>query len=174
MSARSSLQNLSVHEELLRPMSQNEIDAMHHVSSTISYFVTGPDHPAMQQAMRLGLEAVGVRKDGALFPIEVISRVIPYGGNTVQVATIRDISDRKRVEVALLALGRLVPDGDVVAVTHGGVMYATERRLGASGRGRLSNLGAVWLEVAGDRLRIGDRLDLIDPDQALAIEPDRI
>ncbi|MCB9753004.1 MAG: response regulator [Myxococcales bacterium] len=46
-------------------------------------------------------EAVGVRKDGALFPIEVISRVIPYGGNTVQVATIRDISDRKRVEVAL-------------------------------------------------------------------------
>ena len=57
MSARSSLQNLSVHEELLRPMPQNEIDAMHHVSSTISYFVTGPDHPAMQQAMRLGLEA---------------------------------------------------------------------------------------------------------------------
>ncbi len=46
-------------------------------------------------------EAVGVRSGGKLFPIEVISRVIPYGGNTVQVATIRDISDRKRVEVAL-------------------------------------------------------------------------
>ena len=80
----------------------------------------------------------------------------------------------ERVEVALLALGRLVPDGDVVAITHGGVMYATERRLGAAGRGRLSNLGGVWLEVVGDDLRIGDRIDLIDPDEALAIEPDRI
>ena len=53
----------------------------------------------------------------------------------------------ERVEVALVALGRLVPDGDVVVVTHGGVMYAIERRLGAPDRGRLSNLGAVWIEV---------------------------
>ena len=80
----------------------------------------------------------------------------------------------ERVEVALHALGRLIPDGDVVAVTHGGVMYATERRLGAPGRGRLSNLGGVWLEAVDDRLVIGPRIDLIDPDTALAIEPDRI
>jgi probable phosphoglycerate mutase len=80
----------------------------------------------------------------------------------------------ERVEVALLALGRLVPDGDVVAVTHGGVMYAIERRLGAPDRGRLSNLGAVQLEVVGDQLAIGPRIDLIDPATATAIEPDRI
>lgn len=79
-----------------------------------------------------------------------------------------------RVEVALVALGRLVPDGDVVAVTHGGVMYAIERRLGAPDRGRLSNLGAVWLEVVGDEMTIGPRLDLIDPSTATAIEADRI
>jgi probable phosphoglycerate mutase len=79
-----------------------------------------------------------------------------------------------RVEVALLALGRLVPDGDVVAVTHGGVMYAIERRLGAPDRGRLSNLGAVWLEVTGDAMAIGPRLDLIDPTTSTAIEADRI
>ncbi|MCA9688805.1 MAG: PAS domain S-box protein, partial [Myxococcales bacterium] len=46
-------------------------------------------------------EAVGVRRGGQLFPIEVITRVIPFGGNSVKVATIRDISDRKRVEAAL-------------------------------------------------------------------------
>jgi probable phosphoglycerate mutase len=80
----------------------------------------------------------------------------------------------ERVEVALLALGRLVPEGDVVAITHGGVMYAIERRLGAADRGRLSNLGAVWLEVVGDRMAVGPRLDLIDPSTATAIEADRI
>jgi probable phosphoglycerate mutase len=80
----------------------------------------------------------------------------------------------ERVEVALVALGRLVPDGDVLVVTHGGVMYAIERHLGAPDRGRLSNLGAVWIEVVDDRLVIGERMDLIDPSQATAIEPDRI
>ena len=79
-----------------------------------------------------------------------------------------------RVEVALVAMGRLVPDGDILVVTHGGVMYAIERRLGAPDRGRLSNLGAVWLEVVGDELTIGPRMDLIDASQSLAIEADRI
>ena len=80
----------------------------------------------------------------------------------------------ERVEVALLALGRLVPGGDVVAITHGGVMYAIERRLGAPERGRLTNLGALQLEVVDDQMAIGPRLDLIDPSTATAIEADRI
>ncbi|WP_426574363.1 histidine phosphatase family protein [Aquihabitans sp. McL0605] len=80
----------------------------------------------------------------------------------------------ERVEVALVAIARLVTDGDIVVVTHGGVMYAIERRLGAPDRGRLSNLGAVWLEVDGDRMAIGPRVDLIDPADATAIEADRI
>lgn len=80
----------------------------------------------------------------------------------------------ERVEVALVALGRLVPDGDVVTITHGGVMYAVEHHLGAPDRGRLSNLGAVWLEVKDDVATIGERMELIDPSQTLAIEADRI
>lgn len=79
-----------------------------------------------------------------------------------------------RVEVALLAIGRLIPDGDAVVITHGGVMYAVERKLGAWDRGRLPNLGAVWLEVAGDQLTIGHRLELIDPATTVPIERDRI
>ena len=79
-----------------------------------------------------------------------------------------------RVEVALRALGRLVPDGDVLAVTHGGVMYAVERHLGAPERGRVSNLGAVWLEVDGDHLAIGERMALIEPTLHVPIEADRI
>ncbi len=91
------------------------------------------------------------------------------------------MSDRKRfdalwarVEVALLAIGRLVPDGHVVAVTHGGVMYATERRLGGPDRGRLSNLEGCWLDVEEDRFRLGERVLLVDPAETLAIEADRI
>jgi probable phosphoglycerate mutase len=80
----------------------------------------------------------------------------------------------ERVEVALGAIGRLVPDGDVVAVTHGGVMYAVERHLGATDRGRLTNLGAVWLSVVDGAMSIGERVELIDPATTLAIEADRI
>lgn len=79
-----------------------------------------------------------------------------------------------RVDVVLLALGRLVPDGDVLAVTHGGVIYCVERRLGQPDRGRILNLGGCWIEVVEDRLTVGPRLDLIKPADALAIEADRI
>lgn len=79
-----------------------------------------------------------------------------------------------RVEVVLVALGRLVPDGDVLAVTHGGVIYAIERRLGSPDRGRLSNLDACWIDVVDDRLSLGPRLSLVDPAETTAIEADRI
>lgn len=79
-----------------------------------------------------------------------------------------------RVEIALLAVGRLVPDGDVLVVTHGGVIYATERHLGAEGRGRLANLEGTELTVADDVLRVGERIALIEPDLTTAIEVDRI
>lgn len=90
-----------------------------------------------------------------------------------------------RVEVALVAIARLVGAGDVVAVTHGGVIYAIERRLsprsgqlthgpGGTGRGRIGNLGGSWIEVDGDRMVLGERMTLIDPATSLAIEADRI
>jgi probable phosphoglycerate mutase len=79
-----------------------------------------------------------------------------------------------RVEVALSAIARLVPDGEVVAVTHGGVIYAVERRLGEPGRGRLANLDAAWVEVDEHSFKLGPRLSLIDPADTLAIEADRI
>ena len=80
----------------------------------------------------------------------------------------------ERVEVALVAIGRLVPGGEVLVITHGGVIYAVERRLGGPDRGRLSNLDATWIEVDGDRFRLGDRLSLVDPADTLAIEADQI
>lgn len=79
-----------------------------------------------------------------------------------------------RVEIAFLALGRMLPTGDIVAVTHGGLIYAVEGRLGGAGRGRLSNLEATWISVVDDVLALGERLALVDPSQTTAIEQDRI
>lgn len=78
-----------------------------------------------------------------------------------------------RVEISLLALGRLIPDGDVVAVTHSGVMYSVERRLGAKGRPRLANLDGSWINVESDRMTAGERISLIES-AAEVTEPDRI
>lgn len=79
-----------------------------------------------------------------------------------------------RVEIALVAIARLIPDGDVVAVTHGGVIYGVERRLDGAGRGRLPNLSACWVEVVDDQFILGERVALIDPAGTLAIEIDRV
>jgi probable phosphoglycerate mutase len=80
-----------------------------------------------------------------------------------------------RLEVALVAMALAVPDGDVLGVTHGGVIYALERRLGAIGRPRLSNLDAVQVEAFADgRITVGERMSLVDPTHTLAIEADRI
>ena len=67
------------------------------------------------------------------------------------------------------ALGRvhdLAPDGEVIAITHGGVVYALEGRLGSPFE-RLANLGGRWIDVGpGGELRgLGDRVVLVDPDE---------
>jgi len=83
--------------------------------------------------------------------------------------------DESVVERAVLALTRihhLAPAGEALAVTHGGLVYALERLLGAPFV-RLPNLGGRWLEVGPDGPeRLGERVLLVDPDE-LTI-PDQI
>ncbi|MDY6806711.1 MAG: ammonium transporter [Cyanobacteriota bacterium] len=47
------------------------------------------------------LEALGLRKDGSTFPIEMEARVFDARGRKLRVTAIRDISDRKRSQAAL-------------------------------------------------------------------------
>jgi broad specificity phosphatase PhoE len=54
-------------------------------------------------------------------------------------------------------VGREVPGGDVVAITHGGLIYVLEQHLGAS-FARIANVEGRWVVVAGDSLRLGDRM----------------
>ncbi len=70
-------------------------------------------------------------------------------------------------------LGQLSGADDVVIVTHGGVIYAIERHLGA-GFERIPNLGARWVTAEAGRLALGDRLLLVDPDAVAVTTPDQI
>ncbi len=78
-----------------------------------------------------------------------------------------------RVRASLVDIAQALPDGDVVAVTHGGVIYATEAQLGGSG-GRLANLAARWVDVLGHGMVLGERLLLVSPDETETIERDRV
>lgn len=77
-------------------------------------------------------------------------------------------SDEALVERATEALTRvhdIAPDGEVLVVTHGGLVYAIERQLGAAFV-RLPNLGGRWIELGPDGpVALGERVVLVDPDE---------
>ncbi|MBD1899437.1 CHASE2 domain-containing protein [Trichocoleus sp. DQ-A3] len=54
----------------------------------------------MQSGYEGSYETVGLRKDGTTFPAEIRAKVTTYGERVVRIASIRDISDRKRAEQA--------------------------------------------------------------------------
>ncbi|HEX8804430.1 MAG TPA: histidine phosphatase family protein [Acidimicrobiales bacterium] len=64
----------------------------------------------------------------------------------------------------LARIGEAVPGGDVVAVTHGGLIYTVEVHLGAE-FARIANVEGRWVAVDAARgtLRLGDRLLLAEP-----------
>lgn len=92
-------------------------------------------------------------------------RVTPPGGETLEVVL-------ERTAAALLRIAELVgPAAEVVAISHGGVIRALERALGRD-PAPLTNLGAFWVEVdQGGRLRLGERVLLIDPDKVAVTVP---
>lgn len=59
--------------------------------------------------------------------------------------------------------------GDVLVISHGGVLYSLEDDHGLRG-GRIPNLGGRHIVHHGDRLALGDRLVLVD-DAALGSVP---
>ena len=73
-----------------------------------------------------------------------------------------------RVKVGLAEVTEMLgPDDEALVVAHGGIIYMLEERQGGS-RGRISNLGALWLNVdSSGEITIGERVDLVS-DASLA------
>ena len=86
-----------------------------------------------------------------------------------------DDSVRERALRALATIGAAVDGGDVLAVTHGGLIYVVEGHLGHDGPiQRLANGAGRWVVVDGDRLTLGDRVLLVDDDEAPITVPKAI
>ena len=62
-------------------------------------------HDLIRERIRAGsedpYEAIGLRKDGSTFPIELCGKNLSYGGRTVRVTAVRDVTARKAVEARL-------------------------------------------------------------------------
>jgi broad specificity phosphatase PhoE len=72
-----------------------------------------------------------------------------------------DVHDR--VTDALDRVIEEVRTGEVLVISHGGVIYSLEGRLGAR-YDRIANLGARWFHHDGRRWRLGDRVQLSPDD----------
>jgi len=81
-------------------------------------------------------------------------------------------------ERALRAIGRIAAEvggGDVLAVTHGGLIYVVEDALqGRGGFRRLANGAGRWVQVDGGRMTLGERVLLVDEDEAPVTTPKAI
>ncbi len=67
-----------------------------------------------------------------------------------------------RAQRALQRIADAAPGGDVLVITHAGVVFAVERHLGLD-HTRLANVEGRWVTVAREGLRLGDRLLLAEP-----------
>jgi len=68
-----------------------------------------------------------------------------------------------RIRAALDRVHAAYEGAEVLVVAHGGLVYSLEEEYGTR-RGRLANLGALELTHHGDRLVVGERVDLVDHD----------
>jgi broad specificity phosphatase PhoE len=77
-----------------------------------------------------------------------------------------------RAGAALARIADTLPGGDALVVTHGGLVYAIEQRLGAD-FARLANTAGRWIEATPEgKLVLGDRVSLAEPQDTTV--PDQI
>lgn len=74
-------------------------------------FVAPEEHATVRDRLAVKrdepFETIGVRADGSRFPIEIVARDFPADGRMLRVAAIRDLTERKRAEVAIHEQRRL-------------------------------------------------------------------
>ena len=79
----------------------------------------------------------------------------------------------ERVLRSVVRIHEAVPDGEVLVVSHGGVIYALEGHTGEPFH-RMANGAGRWFEVDGDRLRAGERVLLVHDDGTPVTVPDQL
>lgn len=57
---------------------------------------------SLEDKNELPYQAIGIKKDGSRFPVEIVSKNINFEGHFYRVTAIRDITDKKNMENSLL------------------------------------------------------------------------
>jgi PAS domain S-box-containing protein len=96
-------------------------------------------------------EAIGIRKDGSIYPLEIQGKQIPYKGKTVRVTEFRNIEQRKQFEKELLDsqnkyrdIIEFAVDGFLIGDEKGNITLTNQRLLEISGRS--------WEEIKGKHI----------------------
>jgi probable phosphoglycerate mutase len=84
-----------------------------------------------------------------------------------------DASVLERALNAIAAIHDAVGSGEVLAVTHGGLIYTVEGHLGQPFE-RLANGAGRWIDIDGDLLTIGERITLVSDDAIPVTTPEQI
>lgn len=78
-----------------------------------------------------------------------------------------------RVFTGLLKISKQVEGAEVVVVGHSGLIITLEKYYDLE-RGRISNLGGIWVTVTEDNVEVGDRIQLLDDDMATGGGKERV
>ncbi len=57
-------------------------------------------------------EIIGIKKDGSEFPAEIVARDINWKGETIRVAAVRDVTERKQYELEIIAAKQKAEESD--------------------------------------------------------------
>ena len=78
-----------------------------------------------------------------------------------------------RALAAIVSIAAHLDGGDALAVSHGGVIRVVERHLGADPQ-PIPNLSGRWLAVSDGAVMLGERVELLDPDDVEVTIPGQI
>ncbi len=79
------------------------------------------------RAMGVGLDLLGLRKNGSEFPVEISLSPVQIPGGTVVISAIRDVSKRKAEEDKFRALLESAPDAMVIVDGRGKIVLINSR-----------------------------------------------
>ena len=70
-------------------------------------FIAIEDRAAVQATASLGKdtsgEALGLRGDGSVFPVQIVARTVTYLGRSARIVRVRDLTERRETEASLFA-----------------------------------------------------------------------
>ncbi|MFT3852219.1 MAG: histidine phosphatase family protein [Ilumatobacteraceae bacterium] len=94
----------------------------------------------------------------ARWPGHIGAGLRPEGAEDLDLVAARAIA-------AFVDIAAAVDGGEVLVVTHAGLLRTVRRALGGEFGERFPNLGGLWLIVDRERIVLGDDVELVTPDQ---------